>query len=212
MSVLRIRINMFLASRRLIHKSEVWILLPSYKNSSKNFDFYYMYFVTLFDFSSLTWILNTDLWCSIVHVFWTAFFFPPPPPPQTSTQNKFWNTCAWSLGSRGGDICSRTLFKKIMKYLQSTVPLWRSSRLNYPCSCICYIEMKPSGENFLNFLCQCRRRMKRTRNIQSRHTAARWPISRLHYSKNNVGQQMTAVLRIRNRDPILCLLKPINPG
>jgi hypothetical protein len=81
MSVLRIRINMFLASRRLIHKSEVWILLPSYKNSSKNFDFYYMYFVTLFDFSSLTWILNTDLWCSIVHVFWTAFFFPPPPPP-----------------------------------------------------------------------------------------------------------------------------------
>ena len=137
---------------------------------------------------------------------------PPRPPPKTNFGTHVLEACRDIRWSRGGDICSRTLFKKIMKYLQSTVPLWRSSRLNYPCSCICFIEMKPSGEKFLNFLCQCRRRMKRTRNIQSRHTAARWPISRLHYSKNNVGQQMIAVLRIRNRDPILCLFKPINLG
>jgi hypothetical protein len=50
--------------------------------------------------------------------------------------------------------------------------------------------------------------MNRIKNIlHITHTAssALWPILRLNYSKNTVGQQITAVLRILIRDQILCL-------
>ncbi len=85
------------------------------------------------------WFLVLYIW----YIFVT-FFFLPPPPPHTPPPTTYFGThvlepCRDIGWRRGGIFDLVHCSKKLMKYLQSTVPLCRRSRLNCLCSLICYI-------------------------------------------------------------------------